>query len=41
MKTDDLIRSLAADDTPRLSLARALVYGFLPGWCFRLSSMRW
>ncbi len=31
MKTDELIRSLALDDAPRLSLARALVYGFLPG----------
>jgi hypothetical protein len=31
MKTDELIRSLAADATPPLSLARALVYGFLPG----------
>lgn len=31
MKTDDLIRTLAVDDTPRLSLVRALVYGFLPG----------
>ena len=31
MKTDDLIRSLALDDAPRMSLTRALVYGFLPG----------
>ncbi len=31
MKTDDLIRSLAADNGPRLSLGRALLYGFLPG----------
>jgi hypothetical protein len=31
MKTDDLIRSLAADNGPRMSLGRALLYGFLPG----------
>jgi hypothetical protein len=31
MKTDDLIRSLALDDTPPVSLGRALLYGFLPG----------
>lgn len=31
MKTDDLIRSLTLDDRPRVSLARALLYGFLPG----------
>ena len=31
MKTDDLIRSLAQDSAPRMSLAQALLYGFLPG----------
>jgi hypothetical protein len=31
MKTGDLIRSLAADNGPRMSLERALLYGFLPG----------
>jgi len=31
MKTDGLIRSLALDSAPRLPLARALLYGFLPG----------
>jgi hypothetical protein len=31
MKTDDLIRGLAFDNTPRVSLAGALLYGFLPG----------
>jgi len=31
MKTDDLIRSLSLDSAPRMPLARALLYGFLPG----------
>jgi hypothetical protein len=37
MKTDDLIRSLALDDRPRVPLARALVYGFLPGMVLSLA----
>jgi hypothetical protein len=36
MKTDDLIRSLALDTTPRMPLARALLYGFLPGMAISL-----